>query len=224
MVDERNVLVQDVNTLRGKVLKIDPDTGLGLPDNPFWTGDGDDNASRVWALGLRNPFGMTIDPSDGALIVSDVGWGHYEEINRAAGPGLNFGWPFYEGGPAGVNRVQTRYRALPEARPFYDGETVIGTLTPPTYARDHRDGARAFLLGDVLVGDNYPQRFRGTALFTDWQSGNIEAVFRDPGDPKGATAEGVFQNAGYITSMVMAPDGHLYFGEIGGRVARLEWA
>ena len=33
--DPRTVSVQNINSLSGKILRIDPLTGLGLPDNPF---------------------------------------------------------------------------------------------------------------------------------------------------------------------------------------------
>jgi hypothetical protein len=53
---------QTVTSLAGKILRIDPATGLGLPDNPWFTGSAADNASRVWAMGLRNPFRFTLKP------------------------------------------------------------------------------------------------------------------------------------------------------------------
>jgi hypothetical protein len=55
----------EVTSMAGKVLRIDPETGLGLPDNPFFTGNPADAASRVWALGLRNPFRFTLVPGTG---------------------------------------------------------------------------------------------------------------------------------------------------------------
>ena len=45
-----------LGSLAGKILRVDPATGLGLPTNPFYTGDPADNESRVWAYGLRNPY------------------------------------------------------------------------------------------------------------------------------------------------------------------------
>ena len=92
----------------GKVLRIDPETGEGLASNPFF----DPNApsaprSRVWALGFRNPFSMSLVPESGShniedgrpgiLHVGDVGSGGWEEWNTITGPGQNFGWPIYEG-------------------------------------------------------------------------------------------------------------------------------
>jgi glucose/arabinose dehydrogenase len=96
------------DSLSGKVLRIDPATGNGVSSNPFFDpANPRAPRSRVWALGLRNPFRMTIrpgsgshDPADanpGALYIGDVGWQYREDLNVCTGPGQNFGWPIYEG-------------------------------------------------------------------------------------------------------------------------------
>lgn len=61
---------QDPRVLAGKVLRIDPITGRGVEDNPYYgvagfdaadpADHGTSNASRVLALGLRNPFRITV--------------------------------------------------------------------------------------------------------------------------------------------------------------------
>ncbi|WP_181163745.1 PQQ-dependent sugar dehydrogenase [Pontibacter mangrovi] len=95
---------QQVNSLNGKILRIDPNTGDGLPSNPFYnSADPRAAESRVWELGLRNPFRFTIRPGTGGgdhpgdLYIGDVGWQDWEEINVATQGGMNFGWPLYEG-------------------------------------------------------------------------------------------------------------------------------
>lgn len=98
---------QQLNSLAGKVLRVDPATGLGLPSNPFFDGDPGSAASRVYALGLRNPFtlertatGGSLDPADGdpgTLWVGDVGRSSFEELDRIDTAGANFGWPCREG-------------------------------------------------------------------------------------------------------------------------------
>jgi cysteine-rich repeat protein len=99
---------QLVNSLSGKILRLDPNTGDGVPGNPFYDAAAPRAArSRVWALGVRNPFRMTLragtgghDPSaaqPGTLYFGDVGWDAREELNVVREPGQNFGWPLYEG-------------------------------------------------------------------------------------------------------------------------------
>jgi len=50
------IRAQDIDSLAGKILRIDPITGAGYPNNPFYDGDPNSNRSKVYAFGLRNPF------------------------------------------------------------------------------------------------------------------------------------------------------------------------
>ncbi len=79
--DSRALRVQDLNSLSGKVLRINPATGQGLSDNPFFDGNANSNRSRVYQLGLRNPWRLTIDPRTDRLFIGETGLGSYEEIN-----------------------------------------------------------------------------------------------------------------------------------------------
>ena len=99
---------QSIHSLNGKILRLDPMTGEGLSSNPFFDpGDPTAAQSRVYALGFRNPYRFVVMPNTGShditegnpgiLLVSDVGWGSWEEWNRVDEPGQNFGWPLYEG-------------------------------------------------------------------------------------------------------------------------------
>jgi len=96
------------NSLAGKIIRIDPETGLGLPNNPFYNAD-DPNAkiSKVWCYGFRNPYkfiyvdGTSTHTEEGdfpgKFIIGDVGSSWYEEINVSDRPGQWFGWPKFEG-------------------------------------------------------------------------------------------------------------------------------
>jgi glucose/arabinose dehydrogenase len=98
---------QMLSSLSGKILRLDPLTGQGLPSNPFYDGNLDSTRSKVWALGMRNPYRMVLvpesgdhDPTEGRpgiLYVGDVGYTRIEDLHVADGPGQNFGWPIYEG-------------------------------------------------------------------------------------------------------------------------------
>ena len=82
---------QDVRTtgdptgLDGTILRVNPDTGAGLPDNPLGLSS-DPNARRIVAHGFRNPFRMTVRPGTSELWIGDVGWNDWEEINRRHEP------------------------------------------------------------------------------------------------------------------------------------------
>ena len=99
---------QSIHSLSGKVLRINPQTGAGIPSNPFYEPDAPRAPqSRVWALGFRNPFRMVLQPETGShaledarpgvLLIGDNGWGSWEEVDVVDRPGQNFGWPMFEG-------------------------------------------------------------------------------------------------------------------------------
>lgn len=99
---------QLIDCLCGKILRLDPETGDGVSSNPYFDPRSPRAPrSRVWCMGLRNPFRMEIIPETGShfpsagdpgtLIIGDVGWGDREELNIAEHAGLNFGWPLFEG-------------------------------------------------------------------------------------------------------------------------------
>ncbi len=99
---------QLLNSYCGKILRIDKNTGQGVSSNPFFDPDRpDEPISKVWSLGLRNPFRLTLtpntgstDPEDGMpgeFILGDVGDWSWEEVNRVNTSGQNFGWPIYQG-------------------------------------------------------------------------------------------------------------------------------
>ncbi len=99
---------QLVDCLNGKLLRIDPATGDGVPSNPFYdASDPRAPRSRVWALGFRNPYRFTKRPGTGStnpalgdpgvFYVGDVGLSSYEEMDVCDMAGMNFGWPLFEG-------------------------------------------------------------------------------------------------------------------------------
>src|SRR5262249_42924184 len=99
---------QLIDSLSGKILRIDPATGDGIPSNPFYDAAHPRSArSRVWALGFRNPFRFTLragsgnpDPSagnPGTIYIGEVGWSSWEEVDICKAGGQNFGWPIFEG-------------------------------------------------------------------------------------------------------------------------------
>ena len=99
---------QMINSMSGKLLRINPQTGDGVPSNPFYSAaEPRAPKSRVWALGIRNSFRIFIKPGTGStdpavgdigeVYLGDVGFASWEEMNICKAPGTNFGWPIYEG-------------------------------------------------------------------------------------------------------------------------------
>ena len=99
---------QMLDSHNGKMMRLDPATGDGLASNPFFDPANPRSArSRTFALGLRNPFRFIVrpgtgnaDPSaadPGSIYVGDVEWGTWEDIHILNEPGMNAGWPLFEG-------------------------------------------------------------------------------------------------------------------------------
>ena len=76
---------QDLTSLGGKVLRIDPRTGAGAPGNPFGA------SSPVYSYGFRNPQGLARRPGTDQMWLVEHGPKHDDEINLLA-PGGNYGW------------------------------------------------------------------------------------------------------------------------------------
>ena len=101
-----NNLAQNLNSLLGKMLRIDIDntngsTNYAIPSNNPYLNDGNANTlPEIWAYGLRNPWKFSFDKNNNDLWIGDVGQDAYEEINKVTGsgtPGGNYGWNCYEG-------------------------------------------------------------------------------------------------------------------------------
>ena len=210
--DPRTARGQDIGNLSGKVLRINPDTGEGLADNPFWNGNGNSNQSKVFALGVRNGFRAVFDPGPaGKLLVADVGWNTAEEINIIK-RGDNLGWPWFEG-----NDRTGGYQGLQAGIAFYaSGQATQG----PAYSYLHDGQSSAIVAGDYYTGLN--PIWQNSVFVTDVSQGWVKALTFN--------ADGVFQrertvatgaNAQqYLVDMNMGADGNMYYvsllnGEIG---------
>jgi glucose/arabinose dehydrogenase/chitodextrinase len=183
-VDPRALRAQMLDSLAGKILRIDPITGAGLPDNPFYEpGNPHSNRSKVWAYGLRNPFRFTVRPGTTEAYVGDVGWSNWEEINT--GKGANFGWPCYEGGVVSgggseggntTSRRQSGYESTGStsaqcAALYAQG---LAAVKRPVFAYNHgTDGAggsggASANAGAFYTGTVYPTQYRDALFITDY--------------------------------------------------------
>jgi len=96
---------QSLSNRLGKLLRYNLD-GTIPSDNPTsfpgiaGTTSGANKA--IWAVGLRNPFSFTVQPTSGRIFINDVGQNTYEEINDAI-KGANYGWSIAEGPSSNPN-------------------------------------------------------------------------------------------------------------------------
>ena len=71
------------------IVRVDFD-GNPIEDNPFY-GHEDERVHKYFAYGIRNSFGMAVDPLTGTLWITENGHDEYDEINVVP-PGFNSGW------------------------------------------------------------------------------------------------------------------------------------
>lgn len=225
---------QSLDSMAGKVLRIDPATGLGLEDNPFFDGDPDSVRARIWATGLRNPFRISID-EDGAtpgdLLVADVGWNLREEVSRVVG-GENLGWPCLEGlePPVGYPAIDL---------PAWDCASVEtpdnpGPLTDPVLQWHHGDPTqsvppgiigRCAIVGPRVTHAGAPPRLAGRLVIADHIDSWIRAVeWNDDGTVESVVT--VATNAERPVDLVLDPvtGDLLSLGALTGAIHRIRGA
>jgi len=219
----------DPTTLDGSILRLNPDTGEALPDNP---GTGDANARRIVAYGFRNPFRFTIRPGTDELWVGDVGWIQREEINRlvdpAGAPVENFGWPCYEGPP-----LQGTYDALKlDLCEDLDDE---GSASPPHHSYSHADrvvagescpfGTSAISGLAFYEGGVYPNDYDGALFFADHARKCIWAMREGPGgNPDPSDILTFAAAAANPVDLQIGPAGDLFYVDFnGGSVRRISY-
>jgi hypothetical protein len=156
---------QDINSLLGKVLRIDvnsddfpadPQKNYALPpDNP-WAG-ATPGADEVWATGLRNPWRASFDRGTGDLWIGDVGDSSREELDvlpASVPPFLapNYGYPCMEGFLCTTSSLCTcNSPAL--TLPFFDYPRTFGRSIICGYM--YRGSAAPAARGTFFFGDAY---------------------------------------------------------------------
>ena len=163
-----NNYAQNLNTLLGKMLRIDVDNNsngnnYAIPsNNPYLNDNNASTLPEIWAYGLRNPWRFSFDKTTGDLWIADVGQGVYEEINRMpyTTSAVNYGWRCYEG----ANHPYNTNGCPPES-----------TTTRPIAEYSH-SGNGAFKCsitgGYRYRGLQYPN-FSGLYFFADYCSDEI---------------------------------------------------
>jgi glucose/arabinose dehydrogenase len=196
---------QNIGTLLGKLLRIDPAGGEPYaipPDNPF--AGNPDAREEIWAYGLRNPWRFSFDAATGDLWIADVGQSDREEIDWIAagtGAGANYGWSIMEG---------TRQ---------YSEDDEPANHVPPVYEYETTDTRCSVTGGYVYRGTGIPE-LDGWYVFSDYCEGQIRAIRLG----EGAVAEeaDLEVNGGRVVAFVQDPDRELYALDLDGPIYRLE--
>jgi glucose/arabinose dehydrogenase len=198
---------QDLSTLLGKILRIDPTPAGQDPysvpsSNPF--ADDDDARGEIYSYGLRNPWRFSFDRDTEALSIGDVGQDSLEEIDivgRGEGRGANFGWSAFEGDKR-FNEDQEAPDAIPPV------------LTYPL------DDACA-VTGGYVVRDPRLRSLYGRYLYGDFCVGELRSFTADP-RPQPGDDRAVGPTVPQLSSFGEDNRGRVYIVSLEGPVYRLD--
>ncbi|MBZ6106571.1 PQQ-dependent sugar dehydrogenase [Streptomyces olivaceus] len=196
---------QKLDTLLGKLLRIDPQGGdpYAIPeDNPF-AGD-PDARGEIWSYGLRNPWRFSFDAGSGDLLIGDVGQSEWEEIDWAPADskgGENYGWSQMEG-----------------THPFRGG-TEPDNHVPPVHEYD-RTGLGCSVTGGYVYRGDAVEDLVGQYVYSDYCDGMLRSLEIENGAVTAENDLGV--NGGEVVSFAQDADGELYVLAIGGTVSRVD--
>jgi PKD repeat protein len=219
----------DPASLDGALLRVNPATGAGLPDNPN-AASGDANARRIVAYGLRNPFRFGVRPGTGEVWLGDVGWGTWEEIERLQAPTAavtNFGWPCYEGS---VRQGGYDSANLSICENLY--AQGAGAVRAPLFAWNHSSqvvpgedcptgSSSAAGIAFAPTNDSYPSEYRGALFFADYSRDCIWAMLPGTnGVPDPARIRTFAAGAANPVNLQIGPGGDLFFADFDGGTIR----
>ncbi len=209
-VTDENSTAQDIDVLTGKVLRIDPATGFGVPGNPFFVAShAAANRSRVLAYGFRNPFRLTFDPADETLYAGDVGDGTWEEIN-AIEPGANYGWPCFEGD--GERHLQGG-TLDDECGSIWEDHALVSS---PAHAYPHTANGGSITGGVFYDGDSYPTAYDGDYFFGDYAQAFVRTMGLAGGAQTSAPVDLMDSAATHSpVQFRMGPDGTVWYLGLG---------
>ena len=208
---------QNLNTLLGKILRIDVDgTGAG-PNSAYAIPDGNLESGaaldEIWSYGLRNPWRFSFDACKGDMYIADVGQENLEEIDfePALTSGRNYGWRLMEGGAC--------------YNPGSGCNASTQNLTPPIASYDH--GVGLSITGGYVYRGRAIPNLRGTYLYADYVSHRFFALRVNNGQLAGQPQEitGELNPGGQelsVSSFGQDNAGELYVVSLGGSVYKIE--
>lgn len=217
---------QNPQNLDGSVIRVDADTGEGIPGNPMY-GSSNANERRVIAYGFRNPFRFAINSETDEVYVGNVGWYSYEEIDRfstAPSQAYNSGWPCYEGPELtpGFSGLE-----LDVCYDLYENED-LGLTSLPLFSYRHDSGVTpeddcplefgsTMAAMDFYEGDALPSPYEGALFFSDPVRQCIYVMFAGKDErPDPATTMPFMTEGGVYPGVDIqeGPEGALFYAKL----------
>jgi glucose/arabinose dehydrogenase len=217
---------QNLATRLGKILRIDPKGSAPgeytVPaDNPFASTAGcADGCDEIWSYGLRNPWRFSFDRLTGNLVIGDVGYHDWEEIDFETGPnagrGDNFGWYCREGAHPGPGETSP---VCAERAGTFTEPVVEYPHTDPTPADPTDNAFGCSITGGYVVRDRALADLYGRYLYSDFCTGELRSLSLGLPTASGDRSEGL--SVPYVTSLGEDADCRIYVASWNGPVYRL---
>ena len=142
----------------GSIYRIDPHSGSAPVDNPFVESDVP-NIDKTFAYGIRNSFGLAVDPITGDVWDTENGPSFSDEINLVK-PGYNSGWRSIMGPAASAAEIEDLVSLSPNSN-YSDPEiswlepTAVTDLEFINSTNLGTDYSNNILVGDHNNGNLY---------------------------------------------------------------------
>jgi glucose/arabinose dehydrogenase len=220
------------------IIRLNYENGSAAEGNPFKNisnGDvrggsgGNNNAmSKYFAYGIRNSFGLAIDPVTGILWDTENGASMFDEINIVR-PGFNSGWKIVMGPIAQEGATVEDLVMFPGA---HYKDPLLSWRTPP--ALTAIEFLNSTKLGDKYTNNLFVGDYNGGNLYfftLNEQRDDLNLNSFSPGDALSDRVVDTFEEQsaitfgtgfGSITDIKTGPDGFLYILSYGdGRMYRI---
>lgn len=168
------------------------------------------------ALGMRNPWTITVDPVDGDIAWFVVGGNSSPDPEEAEVyvPGGNYGWPYREGDLSATGETTFQKPPLDDRAPVY-----LGVEVDPVDYHNHDLGAVG--VGGVIYRGTKLSTLNRKLIWTDHGSGRVWAVDYKGVAPADATRTELVGGAGGTRQMWPSPDGEDVMLAAGGQIKLL---
>jgi glucose/arabinose dehydrogenase len=210
--------------------------GAAPTDNPFFDSNvngGNNELSKYFAYGIRNSFGLTVDPLTGTLWMTENGPDSYDEINIVE-QGFNSGWQQVMGPIERNNKNIDNLVQLDGshyADPVFSWLEAIG-ITDIEFLDSTKLGskyANNIFVGDINNGNLYfftVNESRTGITFEESEDGaqnNQDSLMDLVADNQGELSAITFGTGfeGGITDIETGPDGYLYILCSDGQLYRI---
>lgn len=204
--------------------------GSGVTDNPF-SKSNNEKMQKYYAYGIRNSFGLAIDPISGLLWDSENGDDSYDEINIVY-PGFNSGWNQIMG-PISHSDIEQSdleeelviFEGSKYADPVFSWEVQVGvtdleflnsTALGPRYAYN-------LFVGDINNGNLYYFELNENRTGIELHDNDLDDLTDQVADDDQELSQIVF-GSGFeegITDVETGPDGLLYILTFNGSIYRI---